>query len=203
MQVTYHNLTDDALLVFVKDDNIEAFTTIYNRYWERLLIFVIRAIKEQSDAEDIVQEIFISLWNRRKVIAIKTSFSTYIFNCARYMSIRYIEKNINRGHYLEYLADFMLSMQDGAAPENVLNLKETGHQLESAIAQLPGRMQHVFRLSREYNLSYQEIANQLDISEETVRKQIHRALKLLRVQLRHISITILVIIAQISIQNFF
>ncbi|MFY0255196.1 RNA polymerase sigma-70 factor [Chitinophaga sp. 30R24] len=190
MYVAYHNYSDVLLLQLLKQDNKEAFTVIYNRYWEKLLVYVMNAVKVQSEAEDIVQELFVSLWKRRKELSIQASLSTYLYNSAHYMCIRYIEKNITRSNYLEYLASFMAQDITSTIDRKLIG-KEVAMHMETAISRLPDRMQRIFRLSREYNLSYQEIARQLNISEETVRKQIHRALKVLRVYLKDISLSVL------------
>lgn len=173
--------TDSELLGLLQNGDKEAFAVLYEKYWQPVLVYVMRAVRIQSDAEDIVQELFISLWKRRETLDIKAAFSTYLYNSARYMSIRYIEKNITRTHYLASLVD----NQEGhsvPADQKVL-LEEINVRIETAMALMPERMQMVFRLSREQHLSYWEIAQRLDISEETVRKQVYKALKYLRTQL--------------------
>ncbi|NIG52525.1 RNA polymerase sigma-70 factor [Chitinophaga sp. Cy-1792] len=193
MHTSDHSLSDEALIQLLRQDDKEVFSIIYNRYWDKLLVYVMRAVKVQLEAEDIVQELFISLWKRRNELTINTSLSSYLFTSARYMSVRHIERNISRNTYQELLLHFMdESYFNEPAPEKAFNNKEMGLQLEAAIAQLPGKMQQVFRLSREYNLSYHEIATRLNISEETVRKQIHRALKLLRIHLKDLSVCVFV-----------
>ncbi|WP_165798472.1 RNA polymerase sigma factor [Chitinophaga costaii] len=181
--------SDSQLLVLVQQGDKDAFTLLYNRYWDKLLVYVMRAVQVQSDAEDIVQELFISLWKRRESLDIRSALSTYLFNSARYGAIRYIEKNITRSNYLEFL-----SKTTPAAPaaDQALALKEVSAQMEEVVAGMPERMQQVFRLSREQHLSHREIAAQLGISEETVKKQIYRALQLLRARFGDIPSALLV-----------
>jgi RNA polymerase sigma-70 factor (ECF subfamily) len=174
--------TDSELLGLLQNGDKEAFAVLYEKYWQPVLVYVMRAVRVQSDAEDIVQELFISLWKRRETLDIKAAFSTYLYNSARYMSIRYIEKNITRTHYLASLASEEEGGHSVPADQKVL-LEEINAKIETAMAQMPERMQMVFRLSREQHLSYREIAQRLEISEETVRKQIYKALKYLRAQL--------------------
>lgn len=180
MPLSVDTYTDSQLLGLLQTGDRAAFAALYEKYWQPLLVYVMRAVRVQSDAEDIVQELFISLWKRREELEIHAALSTYLYNSARYLSIRYIEKNITRTHYLASLA--YEEAHSTPADQKVL-LQEINTMIEKAVGQMPQRMQMVFRLSREQHLSYREIAQQLDISEETVRKQIYKALKYLRTQL--------------------
>src|ERR1700761_5808835 len=105
--------TDEQLLMALKNGDPTAFTAIYERYWDKLLVFVMRVIRRQSDAEDIVQELFISIWRRRQELQVERSLSTYLYNSARYLSIRHIDKNSTYAHYL-----YRLGMQIAAFDPN-------------------------------------------------------------------------------------
>ncbi|WP_447641524.1 MULTISPECIES: RNA polymerase sigma factor [Chitinophagaceae] len=192
MVQTINTYTDKQLLDLLQNGDQEAFVAIYDKYWESLLVFVMRAIRVQFDAEDIVQELFVSLWKRRATLDIHAELSTYLYNSARYLSIRYIEKNIIRTQYLE-----SLGKKDGhASPaDQRILLQEINTRIKQAVLCMPLKMQKVFRLSREQHLSYREIAAQLNISEETVRKQIYKALKYLRSQVSDMPFAILYVLS--------
>ena len=180
----YAALDDADLLQLMKAGDQEAFTALYNKYWYPLLTHVMKAVRVYSEAEDIVQEIFTSVWKRRAELELTASLSTYLFNSGRYMAIRSIEKNITRSNYLQRLSD---ELDNGGAPspETLLHLRNLEERMEQAIQGLPEKMREIFNMSRKQQLSYREIAEQLGISEETVRKQISNALNRLRAQVGH------------------
>lgn len=177
----YGSDTDEQLLMALRNSDPLAFTAIYERYWDKLLVFVMRVIRHQSDAEDIVQELFVSIWRRRQDLAVERSLSTYLFNSARYLTIRHIDKNSIYAHYLDRLAMHVTAFdQNSPGVESEIFGRELEGRIDGLIGQLPEKMKEVFLLSRKHHLSYREIAGRLDISEETVRKQIYKALKILR-----------------------
>jgi len=179
--INYAALDDVSLLKLMKTGDQEAFTTIYNKYWYPLMQHVMKAVRIYSEAEDIVQEIFVSIWKNRDRLEIQAALSTYLFNSGRYMAIRNIERNITRSNYLQRLSD-QLDNGGVPSPETLLHIRDLEERIEQAIQSLPEKMREIFNLSRKQQLSYREIAEQLGISEETVRKQINNALNRLRLQ---------------------
>jgi RNA polymerase sigma-70 factor (family 1) len=174
------SLEDDKLLLSqIRDDNKAAFTEIYSRYWDKIYEHAAKITRSSKDAEDIVQEVFCSLWKRRKELNITGSISAYLFTSARYISIRYIEKNITQHKYYQQLSEVM---QQSITPlaSNELEYKELEQKISGVITQLPPKMQEVYRMSRVEHLSHKEIAGKLNIAETTVKKQIGYALKLIR-----------------------
>ncbi|MBS1664623.1 MAG: RNA polymerase sigma-70 factor [Bacteroidetes bacterium] len=177
----YDSYTDEQLVASLTGGDADAFTAIYERYWDKLLVFVLRVIRRQSDAEDIVQELFVSLWRRRETLQIERNLSTYLYNSARYLSIRQIEKSSTYALYLDRLAVRMQVFSDESlGVEADIFGRELEGRIDGLIGQLPEKMREVFILSRKEHLSYKEIAERLSISEETVRKQVYRSLKVLR-----------------------
>ena len=173
--------TDEQLLASLRNGDAGAFTEIYERYWDKLLAYTMRVIRRQPDAEDIVQELFVSIWRRRHELEIERALSTYLYNSVRYLAIRHIEKNSTYSDYLQRLA-LRIAVEEGLVPgvEAEIFGRELGAQIDKLILQLPEKMREVFILSRQHHLSYKEIADRLSISEETVRKQVYKSLQLLR-----------------------
>jgi RNA polymerase sigma-70 factor (ECF subfamily) len=157
----------------------DAFTELYNKYWEELFVRVARLIPVRDDASDIVQDIFLSLWNRREELEINSSAGAYLHTSARYKTINYIEKNITRQHYIEMLASLGERGEEDN-PATTLQRKELNEMLQGTIDKMPPKMKEVYLLSRQEQLSHREIAERLSISEETVKKHIQHALKLLK-----------------------
>ncbi len=180
----YGTYTDEQLIVSLRNSEAGAFTEIYERYWSRLLTYVMRVIRRQPDAEDIVQELFVSIWRRRNTLVVEHALSTYLYNSARYLSFRYIETNSTYYDYLQRLA-VRISGTEISVPgiEEQIFGRELEAQIDQLIRELPEKMQEVFILSRRHHLSYKEIADRLSISEETVRKQVYKSLQILRSRL--------------------
>ncbi|HEY8954640.1 RNA polymerase sigma-70 factor [Chitinophaga sp.] len=156
-----------------------AFTQLYRRHWESLFITTVRVIRDKEDAEDIVQEVFASLWNRRLELDLTCSLGTYLQASVKYKAINYIEKNITRRHYLSALGKTSEVIEPPSA-DVLLRVKEIQQVLQSVIANMPPKMREVYLLSRQQHLSHKEIAAHLGISELTVKKHIQNALQLLR-----------------------
>lgn len=173
--VDYSYKTDQELVTFLQGADREAFDEIYARYWKKLLFYAGKVIRDQEDAQDIVQEIFIALWRQKDNETIIRSLSSYLHSAVRYKGFSYIRANYNKNNYISSIAHYF---EEGS---DTLNQQFDAKELEAIIHQeidnLPPKMREVFILSRIEQLSYKEIAEQLNISEETVKKQIHRSLK--------------------------
>lgn len=174
--------TDDVLLHLMSSDDQEAFALIYRRYWEGLFITAAKTLRGKQEAEDVVQDVFLSLWNRRGELNIEGSLSAYLQTSVRYKAIHYIEKNITRRDYLALLTD--VAVNTLSPPADIqLQLKEAQQTIREAVDKMPPKMQEVYRLSRQEHLTHREIAEKLGISVETVKKHIQHALQLIKTAL--------------------
>lgn len=176
-----HQLTDKALLI--ADDEQEAFRLLYDRYWEVLYGKALHRIGNDADAQDVVQEVFISVWRNKNTIQTKDSLSTYLFTALKYCIIKRVYRQAKKGIVLP------LSVEDLEKSEltadELLRYKELQSVVADVVAGLPERMQEIYRLSRTDNLSIQEIAQKLNLSEQTVKNTLSEALKRLREKLTH------------------
>ncbi len=186
-QSTY---TDKELLQQIAEDDSMAFTMLYRRYWEGLFVTAARVLREKTEAEDVVQDVFLSLWNRRHELKIEGSLAAYLHTSVRYKAIQYIEKNITRRDYLALLVDVSVNSLSPNAEIN-LQVEELQKTISNAIAKMPPKMQQVYRLSRQEQLSHKEIAEQLSVSAETVKKHIQHALQLIKTAIQYTSVFII------------
>lgn len=177
MSTPYYS--DEELLNLMKQDDEGAFSLLYRRYWERLFITAARVLRSRNDASDVVQDVFLSLWNRRRDLDIKGSIQAYLQISARYKAIQFIEKNIVRRDYLSLLTDIAVT-SSGLSPELQMQFKELEQVIHNTVAAMPPKMQEVYLLSRQQQLSHKEIAEKLGISVETVKKHIQHALQLIK-----------------------
>ncbi len=167
----------------MKQDNEQAFSCLIDRYNSVLFRHLLRRTQSAADAQEILQDIFISLWNKRSSIYAEETIYPYLFRAARYEIIDWYiktERKIKREAMLltdEYLVDF--------PAEDFLIARELNELLNDEIARMPDTMKKVFQLSREDALSVKEIAHTLSISEQTVKNNITIALKRLRHTLKH------------------
>jgi RNA polymerase sigma-70 factor (ECF subfamily) len=184
--------SDQELLQQMANDNRQAFTILYRRYWEDLFISAAKALRSKEEAADVVQDVFLSLWNRRNEVNIQGSPAAYLHTSVRYKCIHYIEKNIIRRDYLLQLCEVEISNASTNAEIN-LQLKEMQEAVINTIAKMPPKMQEVYKLSRQEHLSHKEIAENMSISVETVKKHIQHALHLIRTNLPSRTISFLIL----------
>jgi RNA polymerase sigma-70 factor (family 1) len=182
-EMTDYNLcTEEALLSLLKVSDESAFEQIYLRYDSLLYSYAYRKLQNKQEAQDVVQEVFITLWNVRENFQVKSTLSGYlyksvlnkIFNIFKHQNI--IQKYIDSGdHFIE---------KDTVDTDYLIREKEISVLIEKEIAAMPPRMREIYELKRKEYLSTKEISEKLQIAETTVSTQIKRALKLLRVKLR-------------------
>jgi len=162
-------------------DDRAAFGLLYDQYWEKLFLFVVKVLRDQDDAIDIVQETFIALWEQRIQLDDVTSLRAYLFAIARYKTMQYIRRYARHDDNLESLTAFLSRHEQN--PEELMMQTELQKQIDEQVQQFPAKMRTVFMLSRQENLSHREIAAKLNISDKTVKKQISNSLKLLRLKI--------------------
>lgn len=160
------------------------FTEVYETHWLMLYLHLLKMLDDENEAKDVLQEVFTSLWNNFDTISIRKSFGAYLFSAVRNRAINVI------GHKKVVLSHQKLQTVNEAvyspAPDSILIEKELALQITNEIDRLPPKMAVVFRKSRLENKSYKEIAEELNIAENTVKKQVSRALQLVREKLLHI-----------------
>lgn len=197
--------TDSSLLTLVKqDDNHLAFSELVNRYWEELYRHVCLKIRDRDEAQDIIQDIFLSLWKNRQTVVCDNQgqLSSYLFKSARYAAINYFSRpGITISG--ENVLDYMLSYPSIVKTDEEVMLKELNELIDAELNELPGRLQLPYRMSREQNLSIKEIAASLSVSEQTVKNNISTVLHKLRFRLGEYNsdITICLIIALAAVIN--
>ncbi len=180
---------DKILFHQIKKDNTNAFTTLFNLYWEKLFTFAYNILKDETLAKDIVQEVYISIWDRRKHLEI-TNLKSYLFKSIKYQTAKSLR---NHPQFETYNEIFNTISAINESPENELAEKELKLLIDSITSKLPEKCAEVFHLSRKEGLSNQEVAERLNISTSTVENQINKALKILRKELHEYSYIIILL----------
>ncbi len=183
-------LSDRDLLTSTDGDT--AFGVLYNRYWQVLYSKALQRLGNDADAQDCVQEIFIGCWKNRENIQVQDSLAPYLFTALKYSVIKKVYRDSRKGKVvplsLESLAQTTLTTNE------FLEYKELQQLLSEEVDKLPEKMQIIYKLSRTEHLSIIEIANQLQISEQTVKNTLTTALKRLRDKLSRLHSLILFLI---------
>lgn len=170
-------MDDPQLIQLLKQGNRDAFSELYKRYWEKVYSFCGLYLNSKVKAEDVVQEVFIKVWNSREFLREEDNFKGLLFIITRNLIFNQFRKNVNEDFYKLTVLSAMEESYDIQEEIDAYSLSEYIDQL---IAELPERRQLIFNLSRKEHKSYKEIAQQLNISEKTVENQIAEALKFLR-----------------------
>jgi RNA polymerase sigma-70 factor (family 1) len=177
----YRKYADEELSILLNKMDHKAFSEIYERYWALLFRHARRMLKDEEQAADLLQDLFTSIWYNAGTVEIKTSLSTYLYSGIRNRIIKLIRHEKVKRNYMFTLVDFLTEGHNST--DEAIREKELRQQIEREIAHLPEKMREIFELSRKSHLSYKEIADQVNISEGTVKKQVYNALKVLRMKL--------------------
>ncbi|MEY4538252.1 MAG: hypothetical protein RLZZ306_9 [Bacteroidota bacterium] len=171
--------SDDDLIPFLKTENgSHAFDEIYERYWKKLLKMAIFKTNDTQIAEEIVQELFTSLWEKRKISNI-VNLENYLFVSLKYLIINYLRLKIKERNSVD-----SEGLEIGDNLHETMTAEALQIAIKDAVSLLPDKTQIVFHLSRFEEKSHKEISSELDISEKSVEYHITQALKFLRLQLR-------------------
>jgi RNA polymerase sigma-70 factor (ECF subfamily) len=181
----YLKFTDEQLVALLNNGDQLAFAEIYRRYAESLAGFAASKLFRMEDARDIMQDLFVKLWENREQVRITSTLQSYLFAVIRHKIIDKIRKNITREEYASALQSLACYFQP--ASDKQLEAKELHQAIQTSIGQLPARVKEIYQLSREEGLTNQEIAQKLNLSEQTVKNQLSTALKHLRRSLMRIS----------------
>lgn len=172
-------LNDSELINCLKNDDEAALCAIYKKYWQPLYLSSYNIVKNKEVCEDIIQDLFIKLWNNRQVIEITVSLKAYL-----YASIRYeVYRQIRVGAVRDDIYDDLLERIHTPAVYGNIEYKELVAQISSVIDRMPEKCREVYKLSREENLTHKQIAAQLNISTKTVENHLTKALRQLRTSL--------------------
>ncbi|WP_316818458.1 RNA polymerase sigma-70 factor [Pedobacter nyackensis] len=180
----YPDFTDSELLALICEGNENAFAEIYNRYWKQVLYYATQKTGDMIVAEDIVQDVFVSLWKRRAELDIKSEFKHYLIVSIKYRVLKFLNRERikrlaeeNNGLAYDLLDD---------STQQYLDFDELRSALEEMINKLPEKSALIYRKNKEEGQSYKEIAYEMGMSEKAVNSNLVRTKKILRAGLHTI-----------------
>lgn len=170
----------------LKQRDQQAFTEIYNRYWIILYTHVYKMLRDEEESKDCLQEVFSKLWLKSDRIISSENLGGYLFRSARNQVFNLLEKRQVRRNHMDSMIEYF-QRTDVSSLDRIED-KQLRHIIEMEIQKLPPRMRRIFELSRKDALSHQEIAEELNLSYQTVKKQVQNALKIIKPRLKHLSL---------------
>lgn len=194
---TDHTHVEGDLLSRIAQGDTDAFSLLYNRYWKELFTLATKMLRGEEEAADVIQDVFLSLWQRRGELAIQGSLAAYLHSSVRYKVRDYIAKNITRRDYLALLTDTAVNTLP-ASSQLRLELKEAQQAIQATISKMPARVREAYLLRREQQLSYAEIAEKMGTSPETARKQVQQALLLIKNTLGYTGVAVIMAISALA-----
>jgi RNA polymerase sigma-70 factor (ECF subfamily) len=172
----------ENILAQLKDGNHEAYEAVFKSWYSALCTYACSLLHDMDEAEEMVQKTFCTLWDKREEIEVQLSLKSYLYRAVHNHCLNRIKhSNIRAKHRSEFLH---VNEEAHDSTNSRVEHSELQQELSRAVAQLPAQARKVFELSRVENLSYQEIAEQLQISRNTVENHMAKALRLLRESLK-------------------
>ncbi|MCW3467831.1 RNA polymerase sigma factor [Chitinophaga nivalis] len=179
-----NTLNDAALWQLVKQGDTVSFTCLFERYWDEMFSMAYRRLADEATAKDFVQNIFIHAWENRQQITVEDKLSPYLFTALKYSVIRHLYREAKQGTTDLPLSIYSLPDETEQKKQDHYEFDRLRERIQSEITSMPDKMREVFILSYEKELSVREIALRLSLSEQTVKNQVHNALKRLRGRLQ-------------------
>jgi len=179
---TYSNLSDDKLIQLLKESDHSAYTEIYNRYFYLIYTQAFKKLRDEDQAKDVLQDVFAALWFKRGSDLQLNNLGGYLYTAVRNRIFDLFAHEQVKSKYIDSL-DAYLSTRTSVPTDHLVRENDLKAYIEKEILSLPPKMRLIFEMSRKRNLSHKEIAQQLNVSENNVSKQVNNALRVLRARL--------------------
>ena len=177
---------ENDLLLFekVKSNDLTSYEVIFKKYIKELYRFAFTYVRDSQIAEEMAQEVFLYVWEKRGQIEIQTTLKTYLYSAVKNKCLNYIKLELPKQQSMGDISEVMLSVSSGNQDEG--ENEQLKKYIKSAIDALPKKCRQIFLLSRNAGMTYEEIAEELDLSKKTVENQMGIALKKLRESLEEV-----------------
>jgi len=178
---SYSALSDITIADLLLSGDPVAFTEIFNRYWHKMFVHALKMTGDEDEAADLVQEVFTTLWTKAQAGEIQIqNLPGYLYMSTRNRVLNCMRQKKTQTNLEAALLSFIQDNQYSVLDK--ITEQELASALDNEITNLPPAMRRIFEMSRKNYLSYKEIGQALNISDNTVKKQISNAIKILRVK---------------------
>lgn len=184
--------SDEELMREIKADNMFAFDVLYKKYSKRLYKFGYSILKSREDAENLIHDVYLNLWENRQKVEKNSSVQYYLFSIAYNSAISVIRKKTRESNFIEFLRSLPEITEEAVNVE--LEYNELTNKLDEIINALPQRQKEVYLLHKVSGLKYTEIAEKLSISVNTIENHMSRALKSIREKLGNYSLIVILFV---------
>jgi RNA polymerase sigma-70 factor (ECF subfamily) len=181
-------IADKAIIFKLRRGDKKTYEQLFLDNYKNLVLYAKKFVMETETARDLVQDVFIYLWDKREKLNIDKSLSSYLFRAVHNACINYLKREATKENYIK---QFLINLNEGAyktsASEDAYELvvhKDLSERIEWIIETLPEQCRNIFRMSRFRGMKNKEIAEIYSISPRTVETQIYRALKVLKENLK-------------------
>jgi len=180
--------TDKEIVDEFKEGMTSAFDKLYEAYCHKVYSFALSILKSKEDAEEVVQNTFYKVWEKRKIIDSNHSFRSFLFTIAYHIAIDLLRERLKERHYKEKILNVATSSYN---LEESIEFADLLDNVQKIVTELPDRKSEIYHLSRVNHLSYNEIADKLNISVKTVENSINYSMNFIKDRLGKDSLIIL------------
>jgi len=185
----HQDLYEKILIEKLNQSDQSAFGTIFTKYYKDLVRFSMRFTRNPDAAEELVQDVFVKLWENRNSLVISTSLKSFLLKSVQNRSLDHLRfENIRNKYASEILENLILS--DNDTEKQVLHSELEEHFLK-VLANLPELYVEVYSMSRNESMTYAEIAQKLGVSVRTVEVRMAKALQIIRLELKDFLVMVL------------
>ncbi|MRG44858.1 RNA polymerase sigma-70 factor [Chitinophaga sp. SYP-B3965] len=181
MEQNYKILSEVDLFALFLESDQQAFTECYNRYSPLIYSYARRILRDACQTDDVLQDVFIILWEKRSRLEIESDLINYLFGITRHRVLHELRKSKKLQNFIDTLEKKMALYE--SSPEEYIINKERTKIVETEINRLPERMKTIVNLSRSGDYSYREIAEEFNVSPGAIKDQVYHATKKLRLKL--------------------
>lgn len=180
---------DKEFLDDLKKNNISGFNTVYKNYSKPLYVYLLHKLKDPELCNDVLQDIFVTLWEKRDELKIDISIKAYLYQAARFKIVDIYRRDVKYQKYLVELAGSIIV--DSSTITDRIDYRKKLEEVENAVNNLPEKMKEIFILSRFEHQTTNDIASKTNLSPQTIKNQISKALRILRINYTSVDIVLL------------
>jgi RNA polymerase sigma-70 factor (ECF subfamily) len=166
---------DNTTIAKLAQGDHEAFRSIFMHYFPKLKFFIARLVKSEAVAEELAQELFVKLWEKREILTMVQSFNAYLYRTAKNSALNYLDHQYVERKHARYVNESSEQPSD-----ELLQAKEMELLIRLTVEKMPEQRKKIFKMSRTACLKNEEIAQKLNISKKTVENHLTLALKEIR-----------------------